>query len=112
MIGNETKVVISNLETPKDFAEAIIHLPVDLQNEFFAVLKDQFSEEDWMATVKFIGTHGMFRSLVKYNAMKEAVKATLVEELFGHPYEAPERECFDPCNPVHMASINSLPIFY
>lgn len=106
------KVVLSNLETPNDFAEAVIHLPVDLQNELFAVLKEELSEEDWMTTVKFISTQSLFRSEAKYKAMKKAVKATLIEELFGHPYEAPEKEPFNPCNPIHMASINSMPIIY
>jgi hypothetical protein len=103
------EVVFSNLETPNDFAEYIIHLPVDMQNKFLEVLKEELSEEDWLTTVKFISLHGMYRSEAKYNAMKHAVKATLIEEIFGHTYEEPERKPFDPCNPVYMASINSMP---
>ena len=96
--------------TPEEFAETIIHLPVEQQNAFFEILKDQLSEADWMATVQFISVFGMYRSPAKYYAMKNAVKSTLFEELFGHPYEEPERKGFDPCNPVYMASINSMPI--
>lgn len=95
--------------TPNEFAETIIHLPVEQQNAFFETLKDQLSEEDWLVTVKFISVYGMFRSPAKHKAMKKAVLAQLVEELFGHPYEEPETKGFDPCNPVHMASINSMP---
>ena len=96
--------------TTTEFAETIIHLPVEQQNAFFETLNDQLSEEDWIATVKFISLYGMFRSPAKHKAMKKAVKATLIEKLFGHPYEEPENECFDPCNPTYMASINSMPI--
>ena len=98
--------------TPNEFAETIIHLPVEQQNAFFETLKDQFSEEDWLATVKFISVFGMYHSPAKYNAMKKAVKETLTEELFGHPYEEPEHKGFDHCNPVYMASINSMPFVY
>ena len=93
-----------------EFAETIIHLPVEQQNAFFETLKDQLSEEDWLATVKFISLYGMFRSPAKHKAMKKAVLAQLVEELFGHTYEEPENKGFDPCNPVYMTSINSMPL--
>ena len=95
--------------TPNEFAETILRLPVEKQNAFFETLKDQLPEEDWLATVKFISLLGMYLNPAKYNAMKNAVKATLVEELFGHPYEEPENKGFDPCNPVYMTSINSMP---
>lgn len=95
--------------TAKEFADTIIHLPAEQRNAFFEELKGQLSEEDWLATVKFVSLHGMFRSEAKYNAMKKAVKATLIEELFGHTYEEPENKGFDPCNPVYMFSINSMP---
>lgn len=91
--------------TSFEFAETIIHLPVEQQNAFFESLKNQLSEEEWLATVKFISLYGMFKSEAKYNAMKKAVKAQLVEELFGHPYEEPESKGFDPCNPVYMTTI-------
>lgn len=94
------------------FAETIIHLPVEQQNAFFEALKDHLSEEDWLATVQFISLFGMYRSPAKFYAMKNAVKETIIEELFGHPYEEPKSKGFDPCNPVHMASINSMPFVY
>ena len=96
--------------TPNEFAETIIHLPVEQQNAFFEILKDQLSEEDWMATVQFISLNGMYRSPAKFNALKKAVEAQLVEEFYGHPYEEPENKGFDPCNPVYMTSINSMPL--
>lgn len=101
-----------NIMTPNEFAETIIHLPVEQQNAFFEALREHLSEEDWLATVKFISVFGMYHSQAKYNAMKQAVKETIVEELFGHPYKEPEHKCFDPCNPVYMTSINDMPIFY
>lgn len=91
--------------TPNEFAETILRLPVDQQNAFFETLKGQLSEEDWLATVKFISLFGMYHNPGKFYAMKKAVKAVLVEELFGHPYEEPENKGFDPCNPVYMTSI-------
>lgn len=98
--------------TVNEFAETIIRLPIEQQNAFFETLKDQLSEEDWLETVKFISLYGMFRSEAKFEAMKKAVKATLIEELFGHPYEEPENKGFDPCNPVYMTSINSMPMIF
>lgn len=96
-----------------EFADIIIHLPAEQQNAFFEALKGELSEEEWLATVKWVSVYGMFKSPAKYNAMKKAVKAALVEELYGHPYEEPEKECFDPCNPVYgMTSINSMGFSY
>ena len=73
--------------TPREFADTIIHLPVEMQNEFFETLKNQLSEEDWLATVQFISLHGMFRHPGKYNAMKEAMMDVMFEEIFGHDNE-------------------------
>lgn len=98
--------------TPNEFADTVIHLSVEKQNKFFETLKDQLSEEDWLTVVKFISLHGMFHSEARYKALKKAVKATLTEEIFGHPYEELENKGFDPCNPVYMATINSMPYIY
>lgn len=99
--------------TATEFAETIIHLPVEQQNAFFEALKGHLSEEDWLATVKYVSLHGMFRSPAKFNAMKNAVKATLFEELFGHPYEEPESKGIDRYAPVYgMEHIGSMPITY
>ena len=85
--------------TPTEFADTIIHLPADKQNEFFETLKGQLSEEDWLATVEFISVYGMFHSPAKYNAMKQAIGDTLCEEIFGHTVEK-KKQIEDPCNPV------------
>lgn len=69
--------------TATEFAQTIIELPVDKQNAFFEDLKDRLSEEDWLTTVKFISLYGMFTNPEKYAAMKNAVAATLVEEVFA-----------------------------
>ena len=90
--------------TTFEFAETVIKLPAEKQNEFFENLKGKLSEEDWNVTVKFIALFKMFKNPVKYEAMKNAVCDTLCEEFFGHTVEkAPKIE--DPCNPVYMTTI-------
>ena len=66
-----------------EFAETINNLPIPQQNAFFETLKNYLSEEDWLTTVKFISLHGMFHNPDKYTAMKDAVKDTLLEVIFG-----------------------------
>lgn len=73
--------------TMNEFAEAIIRMPVDKQNEFFESLKTVLTEEEWTATVKFVSLFGMFKSSAKYEAMKNAVCDTLCEEFYGHAVE-------------------------
>lgn len=73
--------------TANEFAATVAALPAAQQNEFFEILKDTFSEEDYIETVKRVSLESMFRSVGKYNAMKEAVKATLFEDIFGHEYD-------------------------
>jgi hypothetical protein len=73
--------------TAKEFADIIIHLPVEQQNEFLASLKEMLTEEEYKATATFISLWSMFNSPAKYNAMKEACKEALVEKFYGHPYE-------------------------
>ena len=87
-----------------EFAETIIKMPVDMQNEFFAKLKEELSEDDWKTTVQFVGLYGMFKSPAKYNAMKNAICDTLCEGLCGHTVEK-KNKVEDPCNPVYMTSI-------
>lgn len=89
---------------PMEFAEAIIKLPVDKQNDFFERIKNELSEEDWGAVVKFISLFGMFKSPTKYEAMKNAVCDAVCEDVFGHTVEKENRP-EDPCNPVYMTSI-------
>lgn len=89
---------------PFEFAETIIKLPIEKQNEFFKKLKSELSAEDWNATVKFISLYSMFKSPVKYEAVKNAVCDTLCEDIFGHTAER-KKEIEDPCNPVYMTSI-------
>lgn len=102
--------LVDQITTPAEFAEVIIHLPSEQQNAFYEELKAQLCEEDLKSVVLFISAHGLFRSTAKYEALKKATKSTLIEYFFGHPYEEPENQCFDPCNPVHMFSINSMPM--
>lgn len=86
------------------FAEMIIKMPVEKQNEFFERLKSELSEEDWNTTVKFISLFSMFKSPAKYNAMKNAVCDTLSEEFFGHTVERKGTHDYA-ANPVYMTSI-------
>ena len=83
-----TKVEFMETEmTAKEFADVVIHLPAELQNEFLASLKDVLTEEEYKATASYISLYSMFHNPAKYNAMKEACKETLVEKFYGHPYE-------------------------
>lgn len=73
--------------TAMEFADIVIRIPVEQQNEFLASLKEILTEEEYKATVAFISLWSMFNSHAKYNAMKEVCKETLVEKFYGHPYE-------------------------
>ena len=73
--------------TGREFADIVIRLPVEQQNEFLASLKEILTEEEYRATASFISLWSMFNSPAKYNAMKDACKETLVEQFYGHPYE-------------------------
>lgn len=72
---------------PMEFAEIIINLSPEQQNEFFENLKEQLSEEDWKTTVKFISLYGMFKNPEKFEAMKNAVCDMLCENIYGHTVE-------------------------
>jgi hypothetical protein len=87
-----------------EFAEMIIKMPVENQNEFFEALKGELSEEDWNTIVKFISLFSMFKSPAKYEAMKKAVGDTLSEEIFGHTVEQKDTHDYA-ANPVYMTSI-------
>jgi hypothetical protein len=76
-----------NKMNPMEFAEKIIGMPVEKQNEFFEVLRGELSEEDWKTAVSFISLFGMFKSPAKYEAMKNAVCDQLCEEFYGHTVE-------------------------
>lgn len=71
----------------REFADIVIRLPVEQQNEFLASLKEILTEEEYRATASFISLWYMFNSPAKYNAMKEACKEEMVEKFYGHPYE-------------------------
>lgn len=91
--------------TATEFAQTVAQLPADQQNAFLAKLKEVLTEYEYKTTASYISLFAMYHNPAKYNAMKNAVKAQLVEELFGHPYEKPENKGFDPCNPVYMTTI-------
>lgn len=69
--------------THTEFADTVSRLPADQQNAFFESLKDQLSEEDWLAAVKFISLYGMFHNPEKYTALKNAVLDTLKEVIYS-----------------------------
>ena len=79
-------------------------MPIERRNEFFERLKKELSEDEWLATVKFISLFGMFKSPVKYEAMKNAVCDMICEDVFGHTVKKQSKP-EDPCNPVYMTSI-------
>lgn len=90
--------------TPTQFAETVSRLTPEQQSTFFENLKTELNEEEWRTVVQFIGLFNMFKSPAKYEAVKNAVRDTLCEEIYGHTVE-PERKTEDPCNPVYMTSI-------
>ena len=73
---------------PMEFAETIIKMPTEKQNEFFENLKSQLSEEDLQTVMGFISLHSVFINPAKYNAMKNAVRDALCEEIYGHTVES------------------------
>lgn len=79
----------------REFADTIISMPTEKQNEFFEALKGQLPEEDRIAVMKYISLWGMYNNPAKYNAMKNAVLDMLCEEFYGHPHEEPETPAFD-----------------
>lgn len=90
--------------TMNEFAAKIINMPAHKQNEFFERLKNELSKEDWETTVKFIALHSMFCDKQKYEAIKNAVREQIAEEIYGHPVEY-KKKVEDPCNPVYMTTI-------
>lgn len=63
--------------TMYEFADTVCKLPVEQQNEFCSSLKEILSEDEYLATVKFISLWGMFKSPAKYKAMRTAISETL-----------------------------------
>lgn len=63
--------------TMYEFADTVCKLPVEQQNEFYSSLKEILSQDEYLATVKFIALWGMFRSPAKYKAMRTAISETL-----------------------------------
>ena len=76
---------------PMEFAEMIIKMPAEKQNEFFDNLKGLLSEEDLQTVMNFISLWGMFKNPKKYEAMKKAVCDQLCEEFYGHTVDRAER---------------------
>lgn len=87
-----------------EFAEAIVKMPVEMQNEFFAKLKKELSYEEWKATAEFIGVYNMFKHPAKLEAIKNAICDQLCEEFYGHTVEK-KNNVEDPCNPIYMTTI-------
>lgn len=71
-----------------EFAETIVKMPADLQNEFFERLKSELSEDDVKTVMSFVSLLSMFKSPAKYEAMKNAVCDQLCEEFYGHTVES------------------------
>lgn len=91
--------------TANEFVETVARLPAEMQNEFIESLKEILTEEEWKSTVSYISLYAIYHNPGKYNALKKAVKAQIIEELFGHPYEDHEQKWRDPHNPVYMTTI-------
>ena len=73
--------------TSMEFANKVISLPAEKQNALFESLKKELSKEDWETMVKFISLHSMFMNADKYEAVKNAVRDQLCDEIYGHTVE-------------------------
>lgn len=87
-----------------EFADMVLTMPIEKQNEFFERLKKELSEEEWEATRKFISLYSMLKHPAKYEAIKNSICDQLCEEIYGHTVER-KRKFEDPCNPVYMTTI-------
>ena len=90
--------------TVQEFANKILSLPISKQNEFFESLKKELSQEDWETTVKFIALHSMFCDVQKYEAIKNAIRDQMCEDIYGHIVE-PQNKKDISCNPPYMTTI-------
>lgn len=77
--------------TAAEFANTVTDLPIEKQNEFFDNLKSVLSEEDYIATVKYVSFIGLFKSQEKYKALRSA----LCEALFGVEVPFTAKTMFD-----------------
>ena len=88
---------------PMEFAEKIIGMPTEMQNDFFERLKTELNEKDLQTVMSFISLLSMFKSPAKYEAIKNAVCDTLCEEFYGHTVE-PQKKTADDMVLVYMHS--------
>lgn len=70
--------------TATEFAQTFTQLPTDQQNALLANLKEVLTEDEYKATASFLSLFGMFQNPEKYEAMKNAVREKVCENLFGN----------------------------
>ena len=70
--------------TATEFAQTFTQLPTDQQNALLANLKEVLSEDEYKTTASFLSLFGMFQNPEKYEAMKNAVREKVCENLFAH----------------------------
>jgi hypothetical protein len=76
--------------TPTDFALAVTDLQAEQQNEFFRIIKEELTVEEYNATLLFITHIGVYRSAEKKEALKNAVREMMLGKYYGHPSRKPE----------------------
>lgn len=67
-----------------EFAKTFTQLPTDKQNALLANLKEVLTEDEYKTTASFLSLFGMFSNPEKYEAMKNAVREMVCEDIFGH----------------------------
>lgn len=70
--------------TAIEFAQTVTQLPAEQQNAMLANLKEVLTEDEYKTTASFLALFGMFHNPEKYEAMKNAVREKVCEEIFGH----------------------------
>jgi hypothetical protein len=86
MTINEIKNELGEM-TSREFTEKVLSFPTEYREQFFEILKEQLSEEDYKVVAMHFALESMFRNPAKYEAMKNAVCDKLCEEFYGHTVE-------------------------
>ena len=77
--------------TPIEFAQEVLKLPPESQDEFFLALREILPDTEWMASVAYVRLLDLFTDQHKYKSLRSA----LAIELFGVEVPASVKTMFD-----------------
>lgn len=77
--------------TPTEFAQEVLRLTPEAQDEFFRSLRDVLPETEWMAAVAYVRLLDLFTDQQKYKSLRSA----LAVALFGVEIPASVKTMFD-----------------